>query len=244
MYSLDTFYRCKDWIKFRDVVIAERLTAEGMTLCEHCGKPILKAYDIILHHVQELTEENVNDVSVSLNPANIMLVHHRCHNKIHHKLSTCHNVTRKVYLVYGSPLSGKSTYVESIKVEGDLILDMDSIWQCISGCERYTKPKELTSIAFGVRDQILQSIKYRQGRWHTAYVIGGYPLISERERLCKELGAEEVFVDTSKEECLKRLFDLSDEDKRANDIWQKYIFDWWERYTPPLQGSSGAEGNC
>ena len=117
MYSLDTFYRCNDWVLFRQVVIDERLNEEGLTICEHCGKPIVKAYDIILHHVEELTEENVNDISVSLNPANIMLVHHKCHNKIHHKLSRDMG-SRKVYLVYGSPLSGKSTYVDSVKNKG------------------------------------------------------------------------------------------------------------------------------
>ena len=233
MYTLDSFYRCKDWLKFRKVVIDERLNEEGLTICEHCGKPIVKAYDIILHHVEELTEENVNDVSISLNPSNIMLVHHRCHNKIHHKLSR-DSGSRKVYLVYGSPFAGKHEYVESVRSAGDLVVDMDSIWQCVSGCDRYIKPRELTSVVFGVRNYLIESIKYRRGKWQAAYIVGGYPLISERERLCKELGAEELFIDTSKEECLHRLFSLSDDDVRACQEWHDFIFDWWEKYTPPV----------
>lgn len=233
MYTLDTFYRCKDWVRFRQVVIDERLNKEGLTICEHCGKPIVKAYDIILHHIEELTEDNVNNVDISLNPTNIMLVHHRCHNKIHHKLSR-DTGSRKVYLVYGSPLSGKSTYVDSVKNTGDLIIDMDNIWEMISGCERYVKPKALTPIVFGVRDYLIESIRYRRGTWENAYIIGGYPLISERERLCKLLGAEEIFIDTSKEECLHRLFNLSERDNRACQEWHDYILRWWEKYTPPL----------
>lgn len=235
MYSLDTFYQCKDWLKFRQIVIHERLNEEGLTICEHCGKPIVKAYDLILHHVEELNEENVNDTTVSLNPDNIMLVHHRCHNKIHHKLSRDLG-SRKVYLVYGSPFAGKAAYVESVREQGDLVVNMDSIWKCVSGCDRYIKPKELTGIVFGIRDYLLESVRYRRGRWRTAYIIGGYPLVSERERLCKELGAEQIFIDTPKEICLKRLFELDKEDVRACEAWHDFIFDWWEKYTPPLDG--------
>jgi hypothetical protein len=31
---------------------------------------------------------------------------------------------------------------------GDLIVDMDSIWECISGCGRYVKPNRILSIVF------------------------------------------------------------------------------------------------
>ena len=232
MYTLDTFYRCKDWLRFRQVVICERLNEEGQTICEHCGKPIVRAYDIILHHKEELSEENVNDVEVSLNPNNIMLVHHRCHNKIHHKLSR-NESGRKVYLVYGSPLSGKTSWVESVREPGDLVIDMDSIWQMVSGCDRYVKPNELTGVVFSVRDKLMECIRYRVGRWHNAYVVGGYPMVSERERICKELGAEEVFIDTPKEECLHRFYSLSEDDKRAKEKWERFIFDWWEVFSPP-----------
>ena len=50
MYTLDTFYRSDEWRRFRDIVIAERLTPDGLTIDEVTGKPILRAYDIILHH--------------------------------------------------------------------------------------------------------------------------------------------------------------------------------------------------
>ena len=134
--SLFKFYRSREWEKFRQVVINDRLNEQGLTICEHCHKPIVQPYDCILHHVIELTEENHTDVNISLNPDNIMLVHHRCHNKIHDKLGY---IQRQVYIVHGSPLSGKSSYVKESMVEGDLIIDIDSIWECVSGCDRYVK---------------------------------------------------------------------------------------------------------
>ena len=239
MYTLSSFYKSKEWMLFRLSVINERLIKDkcsdyyGLVICEHCGKPIIKQYDCIAHHIEELAEENVNDVEVSLNPANIKLVHHKCHNIMHDKLASGSRYSSKrVYIVYGSPLSGKSSWVRDSMGVGDLIIDMDSIWQCVSGCDRYVKPKRLSACAFGVRDYLLESVRLRRGKWQNAYVIGGYPLISERERLARELDAELIYVDTSREECMERL--LSCSDGRDVTEWSKYIDDWWRKYAPRL----------
>ena len=224
-----SFYRSKEWTKFRQLVIDERVKEDGLVYCEHCGKPIVKAYDIIAHHIEALTESNVNDVGISLNSANIQLVHHICHNHIHDKLGYRE---RKVYLVYGSPLSGKRTYVDSVRCDGDLIIDVDSIWQCVSGVERYEKDGRLNACIFTVRDALIDCVKYRRGRWNNAYIIGGYPLIGERERLCKMVGAEEIYIECTKEDCLTRLEACKDNRNKLKADWKKYISDWWERYTP------------
>lgn len=202
---------------------SERLTDSGELICEHCGKPIVCKYDCIGHHKIYLTESNVSDAVISLNPDNIMLVHHACHNRIHNKLG---HASKQVYLVWGSPLSGKSTYVENVAQYGDLIVDIDNIWQCISGCNRYIKPDRLKSNVFGVRDALLEQVKYRRGNWNNAYIIGGYPLIGERERLTASLGAREIFIECSYDECIARLRASKD---RGDAEWTKYIDDWWRK---------------
>lgn len=224
MFELSTFYRTKEWRKLLDVIKNDRINEDGQIICEHCGKPIVKAYDIIGHHKKELTEENVNDAEVSLNPDNVALVHHRCHNYIHGKLGYS---MRQVYLVYGSPLSGKTSWVNENASEGDLIIDMDSIWQCVSGCKRYVKPPRLKSIVFKVRDMLIESVKYRYGKWNAAYIIGGYPFAAERERLIKDVGAREIFIDVPKEECLRRLH--ADPDRNCEE-YERYIEEWFERF--------------
>ena len=83
--SLYNFYRSKQWENLLQVLRNERIDAEGNIICAHCGKPIVRKYDCIGHHVIELTEENYTDANISLNPENIKLVHHRCHNLIHNK---------------------------------------------------------------------------------------------------------------------------------------------------------------
>ena len=221
--TLDNFYQSKEWANFRRIVIAER-TKDGLIYDEVTGKPILKRYDMILHHKEPLTEDNVNDVSISLNPDNIMIVSHKTHNKIHDKLGY---KRREIYIVYGSPLSGKTTWVKENMSEGDLLIDMDNIWECISGQKRFIKPPRLNAVAFMVRDQLIDAVKHRLGKWQNAYIIGGYPLISERERMVKELGARLIYIEADKNECLSRLEACDDRDKSE---WKKYIDTWWTRY--------------
>jgi hypothetical protein len=226
MHTLDNFYKSKQWQKLLEVIKLERVNSEGQLICWHCGKPIVNKYDCIGHHTIFLTEDNVNDAEISLNPELIQLVHHSCHNKIHNKLGY---TKREIYLVYGCPLSGKSTYVKTVAEPGDLIIDVNRVWSCVSGLDSSVKPPVLNSVVFGIRDRLLEMVKYRVGKWNNCYIVGGYPLISERERLCKELGAREIFIDTPKEVCLERLSASEDRDRAE---YTKYIEEWWRRFTP------------
>lgn len=226
MFTLENFYRSNEWQNLIKVLKLERLNDKGELICWHCGKPITRQYDAIAHHTIFLTNDNVNNYEVSLNPDLIRFVHHRCHNKIHNKLGF---VKREIFLVYGSPLSGKTTWAKDNMDEGDLLIDIDNIWECVSGCERYVKPKRLNAVVFGVRDELMRMVKYKVGKWNNAYIVGGFPLISERERLCKTLGAREIYIECTKDECLSRL-ELSDNIDKSE--WKKYIDDWWKKYTP------------
>ena len=220
---LDNFYNSKEWEKFTRQLRLERTTDDGL-ICEYCKKPIVRKYDAIAHHITFLTEENVNDFNVSLNPENIQFVHHGCHNKIHNRRGW---KRKEVYLVYGAPLSGKTSWVNENKEHGDLIVDIDNIWQCVTGSKRYDKPEGLKSVVFAIRDNLYESVKYRRGRWQNAYIIGGFPLCSERERLCKEMGAREIYIDTDRDECMRR---LEADAERDTDEWSKYIERWFQTY--------------
>lgn len=221
--NLYSFYRSKEWESLLQVLKLERATDNGI-MCEYCGKPIIRAYDCIGHHKKVLTEENCSDASIALNPDNIEFVHHKCHNILHNKLGY---TGRQVYLVYGSPLSGKSTWTASVAEPGDLVVDLDSIWQCVSGQERYIKPERLKTVVFAVRDTLLEAVQYRRGKWMNAYIIGGYPFAAERERLLDRLGAREIYMDSSREECMNRLMECTDRDHAE---WETYIDAWWKQY--------------
>ena len=226
--STTHFYKSDEWERFRLTVINDRKTDQGLIICEYCGEVILKPYDLILHHINPITNENVNDYNISLNPENIMIVHHGCHNEIHERFGFGSG-SRHIYLVYGAPCSGKSSFVSRIAGRHDIIVDMDSIFECITANDRYDKPDSIKSVAFGVRDSLLDSIKVRRGRWTNAYIIGGYPMASERERMSSIYGCEEIFIDVSKEECLLRC------DGRPKE-WRDYVEAWFERYTETKRG--------
>ena len=224
MYQLSTFYQSKTWVKLTKIIRQERVNENGEIICDYCKKPITKAYDCICHHKIALTDENINDVEISLNPNNISLVHHRCHNLIHEKFKRPH---QNIYIVFGAPLSGKSTFVNNNSIKGDLILDMDNIWQSISGQDKYIKPYQLKPYVFKIRDLILEGIKYRLGAWTNAYIVGGYPFKAERERLIKELNAKEVYINSTKEECISR---LKEDKQRDFKEWEQYILNWFDDY--------------
>ena len=78
------FYRSDRWRKMRMYLMNERETADGL-ICAHCGKPIVRSYEAILHHVIELTPQNVNDDTIAYNPENLVFVHPHCHNEIHNR---------------------------------------------------------------------------------------------------------------------------------------------------------------
>jgi predicted kinase len=221
---ISDFYKSREWVNLMQVLRIERQNAAGEIICAHCGKPIVHKYDCIGHHIEPLTEQNYRLAEIALNPDNIALVHHRCHNKIHDRLGLSY--TKQVYLVYGSPMSGKTTWVKDNMNAGDLVVDMDNIWECISAQPRYTKPKRLTQTAFAIRDSLIDQIRTRRGNWLNAYLIGGFPLISERERYCRSLGAREILIDTPKEECLQRLKGT----ERDTAEYRRYIEDWWEKF--------------
>ena len=224
-YTLFTFYRSREWQGLCAQIKAERLNEEGQLICAYCGKPIVRAYDCICHHKVYLTEENVNDLSISLNPENIDIVHHKCHNYIHDKLGYGQ---REVFVVYGAPFSGKKTFVMENMGKGDLVVDIEYIWSCIAGIYNINKPNTLKPIVFKIRDTLIDCVKYRQGRWNNAYIIGGYPFQSDRERLIRELNAREIYIESTKSECIERLKYMNDRDFNE---WEGYINDWFEKFS-------------
>lgn len=231
--SLSQFYTSSEWRKFRQVVIAERINPkDGILYDEYSGKPILRSYEIILHHKIELTLQNVNDRNISLNPENIMIVSPKSHNEIHNRFGgRIKAYQRKVYYVYGAPCSGKSTFVRENMQAGDLVLDIDRLWSALSGQPEYIKPNTIKPIVFNARNAIFESIKQRAGNWQQAFVIEGGALIGDRMRRIEALGAESIFIDTPKDECIQRL--ANDESRAAVQVqWLAYIKEWFDRFQP------------
>lgn len=216
MFTLSTFYRSPEWVALRSRLMLERVNASGDVVCEHCGKPIVNKYDCIGHHKTPLTEANVNDYTISLNPDNIALVHHKCHNQIHNRFGS---YTRHIYIVYGSPCAGKSTYVDSVALKDDLIIDIDRIYSAINNA----RSNRLYDNVMQVYRSLIDAVQTRNGRWVNAFIVRTFPLKGERERLAATLGAELVHIDTPQEVCLERALQRAEGyDKIVEDFWRKF----------------------
>jgi len=216
MDKLHSFYCSKNW---RD--LAFRLKVERGGKCERCGETPLDWAYLIGHHKIDITEDNVDDPAIALNPALVEIICFDCHNKEHRRFGH----SKRVYIVWGSPLSGKTTTVRQMMRYGDIVLDIDALWEAVTMQPKYSKPDNCRYNMFALRDALLDQIKTRYGQWYDAYIIGGYPDKYERERLSQSLGAELIYCESSKEECLKRL-----EQSGKPRAWEQYVNDWWERF--------------
>ncbi|MHC1749462.1 MAG: HNH endonuclease [Cellulosilyticaceae bacterium] len=212
-------YASKEWRELRHNLIVER-----KPICQRCNTYYPDTSKLIGHHKIELNEINVNDPNIVFNPDNIEIICSDCHNKEHRRFNG--KSARRVYIVYGPPLSGKHTLVNQLATYGDLILDIDSIYQCLGGQTRYNNPSNLRFNMFGIRDKILDMVRTRYGEWYDAYIIGGYPSKAERDRLQRELRAEIIYCEATKEDCYQRL-----KDNGRGTEWGKYIDKWFEEYS-------------
>lgn len=67
----DVVYHTQAWRKLRHYYYGKR---HG--ICEQCGMP-----GDIVDHIEEITEENVNDPEITFNEENLQLLCLSCHNK-------------------------------------------------------------------------------------------------------------------------------------------------------------------
>lgn len=208
----------------RRTLMHDRSDAEGVLCCEYCGKPILQDADCIAHHKEEVTAANLNNAEITLNPANIQLVHLKCHNAIHERFGYA---VRKVYYIWGAPCSGKNTFAQQAKGRNDLIVDIDALWMAITGGEKYFKPDSLKQNVFLLRDCLLEQVKTRAGKWNTAYILSTEPRKSARARICAAIGAEPIYLAVDRETALQR---LHNDAERVPYVaaWEGYINRFFE----------------
>lgn len=215
--SLESFYSQTVWKKLRSYVIQERIARDGELVCDYCHRSIVAPYDAICHHVIPLTEMNVGNPEISLNPENIQVVHHNCHSQLHNLVGSGR---RAVYLVWGAPKSGKSWYINSIRTRNDIVIDIAELYHAV-GSE--VGSRKVAPVVFRLRDELYDVVRTRYGRWDNAYIVGTYPVEMDRVRLMDTMRAEEVFIDTPMETCLER---CGSEEER------EYVRQWFGETEP------------
>ena len=127
-----------------------------------------------------------------------------------------------VYLIYGSPCSGKSTYINEHLKRGDLICDVDLIYGAISGQNMHDAELYTHEVACNLTSALKDIIRDRKGGWSNAYVVS---IANTKDKLKTEMerikADEAIFIDTPYEVCMERA-------KERPFYFQWLIQEWFE----------------
>lgn len=130
-----------------------------------------------------------------------------------------------VYLIYGSPCSGKSTYIKEHIQRGDLVCDVDLIYGAITNSIPHDAELYTHEVACQLDSALKEIIRERKGNWKNAYVVS---LANTEEKLQKakdQINADEcIFIDIPYEVCMERA-------KERPFYFQWIIQEWFETRT-------------
>jgi HK97 family phage prohead protease len=129
---------------------------------------------------------------------------------------------KQVFIVMGASCSGKSTYVRNNANDKDLVFDFDTIHQAISNNPSHIHIDNLKRYVFDVRDALYERLK--KDKTTNAWIINSSPLKQVRKQLVEELDARIIYIQRSKEECLRVA-----EQERPTE-WKEYIENYFERF--------------
>lgn len=220
------FYTSRTWRAFREVLIAE-----NGGVCNRCHKVFIDTSQLEVHHRKHLKGTDYSDYNKTFDRDNLEVICKQCHNDEHGRFVT----NKEVILVYGPPLSGKTSYVREMKGYSDIVVDLDKLKEAITLMPTYQDVPAVRRNLFRVRDLILDQIKTRYGKWKTAWIIGGYANRFDRDMLIKDLQVDAaILMDITQEECVSRLNKTNDYRQEYNRKWETYIKKWFDTYTPPL----------
>ena len=239
------FYNSDKWKHCRDVYIQERLLTDG-GMCERCHEQA----GAELHHIEHLSIFNINDTNITLNPDNLMWLCKDCHFAMHKESIMQGFAKRKkkkvlnesglwfdengrphkqeIYIVYGSPASGKSTYVKKNKFDDDMMIDVDRLKQAFGAVGRDDDFSNLLDIVLSVRDYIYKLVAEGKADCRRVWIIGGFPKKKQRQDLQEMFHAKMIFIDRSYDECIAN---ANADAQRNNKLFQEYIIrKWFEDY--------------
>lgn len=141
------------------------------------------------------------------------------------KTPTPANTRKTVNVVYGSPCAGKTTYVREHAGDDDIIVDADALYAAISNRDPHDMNFAQYNIASNeLREAMYDVIRYRKGRWKTAWVIAVCPTQNDRDKVKERVLADNfILIDTDEKTCVER-------GKERGEGWDTIIRNWFRRY--------------
>ena len=238
------FYDSPQWRKTSKAYLSSK-----NYICEDCGGAAC-----IVHHIRHLAPWNINDPEITLDWGNLKAVCEKCHAEEHAKDDKAFRgkpaklngigfdengdavESPNVFLVCGSPGSGKTTYVLRHKGQNDLVVDLDYICAALMGEGGGVRLdfRPVLQTALEVRRLLYECVQQRRGKWERAFVVTATADALEMRRIAQELSAELVLIDTPLKDCIAHI--RSDPQRnKSRRKFERLAAEWHEKYRQSLQ---------
>ncbi len=135
-----------------------------------------------------------------------------------------------LYLIWGPPGSGKTTYAKSKMVDGDIIIDFDLIAEALTGMEVHCIEFSLITRVFDAFNYLVDTEAHFPNVRNT-FIVKPCPTQEDRQRF-EDMGAELVFMDTPQMDCVSRCVHRGEKfEKEDFDRWTSVVKKWFEKRT-------------
>lgn len=133
----------------------------------------------------------------------------------------------KFNVVYGPPCSGKTTYVKSKIGKNDLVYDYDHLSRALMYGTKHTTDKgNVHRYVVDFRSRIIYLAR-EETELDNIWIISSF-LTSQFRDFIENLNPNYIKMDTSKDECLKRL--EKDDARPDKEAWRNKIEEWFNKY--------------
>ena len=131
-----------------------------------------------------------------------------------------------IKIVAGAPGAGKNTFVNRSFQNGDILIDLDKIYEAISNTNSHCeKDSEILKVALKVRGFLYEYIR-RYVKNRNVWVIACLPNGRKREMLSRSLRDAKVYlIKSTAEQCIKNI--KNDSRRTYSDKHAKKIVDQW-----------------
>nr|WP_241960069.1 HNH endonuclease signature motif containing protein [Staphylococcus xylosus] len=131
----------------------------------------------------------------------------------------------RIVVVYGAPMSGKTTYVNKIMQNTDIVFDYNVLAQTIMN-NHYQQPNDYThKLLMDIRNKMIEHAK--QSPRGTLYIITTYLSYTLKDIVETHFNTQYKQMDISLEECKQR---LNNSDRANKQHVMQVIHEWYGKY--------------
>ena len=131
----------------------------------------------------------------------------------------------KVVVVYGPPMSGKTTYVNEVMEHKDLVFSYDALNQVLTNSQYPERNAGTHHLVIDIRNKMITHAK--QETEGTLYIITTFLSYSLQDKVGAHFNIQYKQMNTSLEECKRR---LNASDRHNKEQLMQVIHEWFGKY--------------